>query len=115
MKRLVYCQMKLYRHEEALETLQEIEAILEMNYDYDHKKLSKIRGLIGSVHYEIHKHPSLLELLARNMTFYGFRNPFNTDLLCKCAADFESGEFLPCKPTPPPMRTKMSGHKVSYA
>ena len=26
MKKLVYCQMKLYKYEEALETLQEIES-----------------------------------------------------------------------------------------
>lgn len=115
MKRLVYCQMKLYKYEEALETLQEIETILEMNYEEDDKRLSKTRDLIGSVHYEMHKFPSFVELVARNMTFYGFRDPFNTDLLCRCAADVESGEFLPCKPIQPPIRTKMSGHKVSYA
>ncbi len=114
MKKLVYCQMKLYKYEEALETLQEIEAILEMNYDENDKRLRKTRGLIGTVHYEMHKHPTFLELIARNMTFYGLRNPFNTDLLCRCAADVET-DFLPCKPTPPPVRTKMSGHKISYA
>ena len=115
MKKLVYCQMKLYKYEDAIDTLSEIEAIQELNYDDDHSQLLKTRELIASVHYDMHKHPGFLELIARNMTLYGFRNPFNSDLLCRCAADAESSDFLPCKPPPPPVRTKMSGHKVSYA
>lgn len=115
MKKLVYCQMKLYKYEQALATLYEIEAIQELNYKDNDPQLQNTRELMGTVHYDMHKHPGFLEMIARNMTVYGFRNPFNSDLLCRCAADVESTDFLPCKPAAPPVRTKMSGHKVSYA
>lgn len=115
MKKLVFCQMKLYQYEEAIKTLEEIQAIQEMNFDDDDVQLIKTKGLIASARYELHKHPGIFEMVARNLTITGFRDPFNSDLLCRCAAGVESSDFLPIKPNPPPVRTKMSGHKISYA
>ena len=115
MKKLVFCQMKLYKYEDAIKTLHEIEAIQEMNFDDDDAQLIKTRELIASAQYDLHKYPGILEMVARNLTVIGLRDPFNSDLLCRCAAGVESSDFLPIKPSPPPVKTKMSGHKISYA
>lgn len=116
MKSLVYCQIQLFQFEDALRTLREIEAIQEMNFDDDDKQLKKTRKLIASAQYDLFKHPSFLEMIARNVTLMGFRDIFNKDHLCKCAADIHSGDdYLPCQPKPPSVKTKMSGHTISYA
>lgn len=115
MKNLVFCQVKLYKYQDAIDTLREIEAIQEMNYDDNDKRLASTRQLMASAHYDLHKHPGFFELFAMNLTTFGFRDPFNTDLLCRCVAEVESSDYLPCKPTPPPVKTKLSGHKISYA
>jgi hypothetical protein len=115
MKDLVFCQMKLFKYEDAIETLRDIIHILEFNYDDDDERLIKTRDLLESAQYDLHKHPGFMEMVARNLTVLGFRNPCNSDVLCRCALSIESSEFLPCKPSRPAVQAKLSGHKISYA
>jgi len=116
MKNLVYCQIKLFNYEDAFDTLRDIEIIQELNYDEDDPRLVKTRELLRDAHYEMYKFPGLSEMITRMITLNGYRNPWNNDLLCQCSIDKSSDDFSLFKPEcRPQVKTKLTGHKISYA
>lgn len=115
MKKIVYTKLKLCQHEEALDMLYDIEEIESESYLEEDMK--ETRNLISSVHYQSMKYPGLIELAMTALTKNGFRDPWDNEHICKCGNDLEEDEFdlRPCLPQRPIVRTKMSGHKISYA
>jgi len=118
MKMIVYAKIRLCQYEEALKNLYEIEEIESESYGRGTEEdLLETRELISLAHYQSMKYPGLIEMLMTTLTKNGFRDPWDNEHVCKCGNDFvqEELKLLAYSPKRPLVRTKMSGHKISYA
>lgn len=77
-----------------------------------------LKNLVLNVRSHTSKMPSLGEYLSKAMTANGYRNPWNSDLLCRCGYDVDDDDDLNLAAITPPLptlKTKMYGHKISFA
>lgn len=99
LRKIVYVQLTLRDHENALETLRELESIELDLYGTDSRQWKETNRLMGQVNYEVLKHPTI-------PSFACF----------SCGSDSLSEmnlySWVPKKPT---NGSKMSGHRVTYA
>lgn len=99
LRKLVYAQLMLRDHENALETLRELECIELDVHGTDSRQWKETNRLMGQVNYEVLKHP----------TIPGFA-------CFTCGSDGSNEMNLhPWVPRKPTNGSKMSGHRVTYA
>jgi len=119
LKKKSYCEIKLFQFEDASNTLQKVKFILENNLDPADSQLHDLEELMETVYNnELEKCSSVTAYISKAMTSRGFRNTFNSDLLCKCGYEVENDKEINLSsvlPAAPLLKTKISGHKVSYA
>lgn len=119
LKKKAYCEIKLFQFEDASKTLKKIEFILENNLDPADSQLRELEELMETVYNnQVETVSSFSAYISKAMTSRGFRNPLNSDLLCKCGYEVENDEEINLSsvlPAAPLLKTKISGHKVSYA
>jgi pentatricopeptide repeat protein len=105
MKKLIYCQVKLYRFEDAFDNLRLLEEYLCVkgrkmkNSAID---LNRTHNLMGQVNYQIFRFPSITDFTSR----------FSCGM---CADDREGVDVDPWAPKKPANGSKMSGHRMTYA
>ncbi len=117
LKKMAYCQAKLFLYEDAVSSLKSAKAVLDYHHAPNDSIIEELTELIASLHFELFKFPSFFEYISKTVTAKGYRDPWNTDLLCKCAYDIDKGDIdlKICLPQNPMTQTKMSGHKISFA
>ena len=119
LRKKAYCEIKLFEYNEALHTLEKIETILEHNLDQIHdERLDEIEQLIDTVRAHIYKFRGISASMSKAMTRSGYRNMWDNELLCKCGYDVDNDEEIPLMvimPKAPQAKTKMSGHRISFA
>jgi len=119
LKKKAYCEIKLFQFEDASKTLKKIEFILENNLDPADSQLDELEELMETVYNnQVEKVLSFTAYISKAMTSRGYRNLLNSDLLCKCGYEVENDEEInlsSVEPAAPLLKTKISGHKVSYA
>ena len=117
MYKIVYVRIRLFRFDEAIDMLEDIEYIQEQKLTDCSRKLLRTKELINSCQYQLDKKTSMMEAVVRALANAGFRNPWDEDVLCRCGFDIDSDELdiRSCMPKRPNMVTKLSGHRISYA
>ena len=117
MYKIVYVRIRLFRFDEAIEMLEDMEYIQEKKLKKCNRKLLRTKELINSCQYQVDKKTGVVEAIVRALANAGFRNPWNEDLLCRCGFEIDSDELdmRSCMPKRPNMVTKLSGHRISYA
>ena len=105
LKKIVYCELNVVKHEKALEHLGSMEDLLQDcdGEEYD-ELLEECQKLMGEVNYQIFKHPSLAE--SANRTLGCPICPVNED------EDIHREIWRPMKPD---VTSKMSGHRIAHA
>jgi tetratricopeptide (TPR) repeat protein len=108
LKKIVYCELNVLKHEKALEHLGMIEDLLQDSQQTDGDKheemLEETQRLMGEVNYQIFKHPSLAD--TANRTFGCPICPVSDD------EDIHREIWRPMKPD---VTSKMSGHRIAHA
>jgi hypothetical protein len=115
LKKKAYCEIKLFQFEDASKTLKKVEFILENNLDPADSQLRELEELMETVYNnQVEKLLSFTayEYVSKAMTSRGYRNPFNCGYEVLNDDDIN---LLSVKPAAPLLKTKISGHKVSYA
>lgn len=105
LKKIVYCELNILKHEKALEHLGIIEDLLQDNYsEKEEELLEECQKLMGEVNYQIFKHPSLADTANRT-----FGCP-----ICAVGEDEDIHREL-WRPGKPDVTSKMSGHRIAHA
>jgi len=106
LKKLIFCQVKLYHFEKAFDNLRALEEYLssratKTKSSYD--DLDRTHALMGEVNYQIFKFPTLAEYTSRAVG-------------CGLCTDDRDGiEVDMWFPKKPSNGSKMSGHRMTYA
>ena len=104
LKKIVYCELNVLKHEKALDHLGMMEDLLQDCGESHDEMLDECQTLMGQVNYQIFKHPSLAD--TANRTFGCPICPVNDD------EDIHREIWRPCKPD---VTSKMSGHRIAHA
>jgi hypothetical protein len=105
MKKLIYCQVKVFEFEDAFDNLRLLEEYLNVkgrkmkNSSLDLRRTHK---LMGDVNYQLFKFPTLTDVTSR----------FSCGL---CSDDRDSVDIEVWFPKKPANGSKMSGHRMTYA
>lgn len=106
LKKLIYCQIRLYEFEPAFDNLRLLEDYLSTKGQKTKnaaQDLEKAHELMGEVNYQIFKFPSIAEYTTRAVG-------------CGLCADDRDGiDVDPWFPKKPANGSKMSGHRMTYA
>ena len=106
LKRLIFCQIKLYQWEKAFDNLRLLEQRLSRRSAKGtsaEEDLFMTHELMGEVNYQIFRFPSLAEYTARALNCW------------ICNHDRDGIDVDPWFPKKPSNGSKMSGHRMSYA
>lgn len=105
LKKLIYCQIRLYQFDDAFDNLRLLEEYLNRRAgktNSTEEDLRKTHELLGDCNYQIFKFPTITE--------YGKR------AFCgACGDDRDSIDVDPWFPKKPANGSKMSGHRMTYA
>ena len=107
LKKIVYCELNVLKHEKALEHLGAMEDLLQdgtIPPEKSEELLEETQRLMGEVNYQIFKHPSLAD--TANRTFGCPICPISDD------EDIHREIWTPAKPD---VTSKMSGHRIAHA
>ena len=106
LKKIVYCELNVLKHEKALEHLGAMEDILlqEDVGDKGEELLEECQKLMGEVNYQIFKHPSLADTANRTLGCP----------ICPVSDDEDIHREI-WRPTKPDVTSKMSGHRIAHA
>lgn len=122
LKNKAYCEMKLFEFDKAIGTLKKLQntlmEIADDNATHVTRKEQDIQQLIENIRTHQSKVPSLCEFISKRLTKSGYRDPWDTDLLCRCGYDVDDdGNDLNLEiitPKSPFLKTSIYGHKVSF-
>jgi tetratricopeptide (TPR) repeat protein len=107
LKKIVYCELNVLKHEKALEHLGMMEDLLQdgsMSPEKSDELLDETQRLMGEVNYQIFKHPSLADTANRT-----FGCP-----ICPVSDDEDIHREI-WRPVKPDVTSKMSGHRIAHA
>lgn len=107
LKKIVYCELNVLKHEKALDHLGNMEDLLQdgtISQEKGDDLLDQAQRLMGEVNYQIFKHPSLAD--TANRTFGCPICPISDD------EDIHREIWRPIKPD---VTSKMSGHRIAHA
>jgi tetratricopeptide (TPR) repeat protein len=109
IRKLIYCQVRLYEFEDAFDNLRLLEDYLSAKGGRTKKNaandLRRTHQLMGNVNYQIFKFPTLSDYTSRLSCTNG----------CGCTDDRESVDVTHWFPKKPVNGSKMSGHRMTYA
>ena len=106
LKKLIYCQIRLYRFESAFDNLRLLETFLSTKgrkAKTAAQDLAKTHELMGEVNYQIFKFPTIAEYTSRAV---------GCDLCTDVCDGIDVDPWFPKKPV---NGSKMSGHRMTYA
>jgi hypothetical protein len=107
MRKLIYCQVRLYEFEPAFDNLRLLEEYLStkgQKMKNGAEDLEKTHELMGLVNYQIFRFPSIAEYTKRAVGACGV-----------CEDDRDGIDVDPWVPKKPANGSKMSGHRMTYA
>lgn len=107
MKKLIYCQVRLYEFEHAFDNLRLLEDYLSTKAQQTKstvEDIEKAHELMGEVNYQIFKFPTIAEYTRRAVGSCGI-----------CTDDRDGIDVDPWFPKKPSNGSKMSGHRMTYA
>lgn len=107
IKKLIYCQIRLYDFENAFDNLRLLEEYLSLKGPRTRSNvedIDKTHELMGEVNYQIFKFPSIAEYTRRAVGSCGI-----------CADDRDAINVDAWFPKKPANGSKMSGHRMTYA
>lgn len=107
LKKLIFCQIRLYQFELAFDNLRLLEdwlATKGQNMRNVAEDLDKAHELLGEVNYQIFKFPTLVEYTVRAVGSCGL-----------CTDDRDAVDVEDWFPQKPANGSKMSGHRMTYA
>jgi pentatricopeptide repeat protein len=105
MKKLIYCQVKLYEFDDAFDNLRLLEEYLCVKgskMKHSEIDLRRTHNLMGEVNYQIFRFPSVTDFTSR----------FSCGM---CVDDRDAVDVEPWFPKKPANGSKMSGHRMTYA
>lgn len=120
LRNKAYCELKLFEFDKATRTLKKLQNILiETDEDPAHIPIKDedVQHLISNIKGHESKMPSLCEYVSKTLTTSGYRNPWDTDLLCKCGYDIDDDNDMNLEiisPKSPLLRSYLYGHKVCF-
>ncbi|CAB9527754.1 Kinesin light chain [Seminavis robusta] len=107
LKKIVYCELNVLKHEKALEHLgimEDLQQDQQNSNDITEELLEETQRLMGEVNYQIFKHPSLADTANRT-----FGCP-----ICPVSDDEDIHREI-WRPVKPDVTSKMSGHRIAHA
>lgn len=107
LRKLIYCQIRLYEFEPAFDNLRLLEDYLSTRAQKTKTTegdLEKTHELMKAVNYQIFKFPTIAEYTTRAVGACGI-----------CADDRDGIDVDPWFPKKPANGSKMSGHRMTYA
>ena len=105
LKKIVYCELHVVKHESALEHLGIMEDLLQDCVGEEQEELlEECQKLMGEVNYQIFKHPSLADTANRTLGCP----------ICPVSEEENIHKEI-WRPIKPDVTSKMSGHRIAHA